>query len=93
MSAILLKNIKNTLFFCFVFAGELLGMEYLYSQTGKALTPVLQNPVEEARLVEEINDDDIQDEGFEEETVVEMNEYIRHENGLGVKKVRRILSL
>ena len=79
MSAILLKNIKNTLF-CFVFAGEFLGMEYLYSQTGKALTPVLQNPVEENRLVEEINDDDIQDEGFEEDTTEDITVPVLHED-------------
>ncbi|XP_029983710.1 uncharacterized protein LOC115414634 [Sphaeramia orbicularis] len=50
------------------YTGELLGMEYLYSQTGKTLTPVLQNPEEEDRLVEEVNDEDIEDAGFEEET-------------------------
>ncbi|XP_059907238.1 uncharacterized protein LOC132457178 isoform X2 [Gadus macrocephalus] len=60
--------------------GELFGMEYLYSQTGKALTPVLQNPVEEARLVEEINDDDIQDEGFEEETTEDITVPVLHED-------------
>lgn len=42
-------------------------MEYLYSQTGKTLTPVLQNPEEEDRLVEGVRDEDIEDEGFEEE--------------------------
>ncbi|XP_051250998.1 uncharacterized protein LOC127360601 isoform X1 [Dicentrarchus labrax] len=47
--------------------GELLGMEYLYNQTGKTLSPVLQNPEEEDRLVEEVSDEDVQDEGFEEE--------------------------
>ncbi len=51
----------------FNLVGELLGMEYLYSQTGKTLTPVLQNPEEEDRLVEHVNDQDLQDEGFEEE--------------------------
>ncbi|CAL8350677.1 unnamed protein product [Arctogadus glacialis] len=55
-------------------------MEYLYSQTGKALTPVLQNPVEEARLVEEINDDDIQDEGFEEENTEDITVPVLHED-------------
>ncbi|XP_030195053.1 uncharacterized protein LOC115530022 [Gadus morhua] len=55
-------------------------MEYLYSQTGKALTSVLQNPVEEARLVEEINDDDIQDEGFEEETTEDITVPVLHED-------------
>ena len=55
-------------------------MEYLYSQTGKALTPVLQNPVEEARLVEEINDDDLQDEGFEEETTEDITVPVLHED-------------
>lgn len=44
-------------------------MEYLYSQTGKVLTPVLQNPEEEDRLVEQVDDKDVHDEGFEEETV------------------------
>ncbi len=42
-------------------------MEYLYSQTGKTLTPVLQNPEAEDRLVEEVDDQDLQDEGFQEE--------------------------
>lgn len=56
-------------FFCFVFEGELLGMEYLYSQTGKTLTLVLQNPEEEDRLVEDVDDEDAQDEGFEEENM------------------------
>ncbi|KAE8277250.1 hypothetical protein D5F01_LYC24890 [Larimichthys crocea] len=51
------------------YTGELLGMEYLYSQTGKELTPVLQNPEEEDRLVEEVNDEDFQDEGFVEESM------------------------
>ncbi|XP_030202066.1 uncharacterized protein LOC115534917 [Gadus morhua] len=55
-------------------------MEYLYSQTGKALTQVLQNPVEEARLVEEINDDDLQDEGFEEETTEDFTVPVLHED-------------
>ncbi|KAL0151191.1 hypothetical protein M9458_053382 [Cirrhinus mrigala] len=40
-------------------------MEYLYSQTGKTLTPVLQNPEEEVRLVEEVDDQDLQDEGVQ----------------------------
>ncbi|KAK0141506.1 hypothetical protein N1851_021392 [Merluccius polli] len=60
--------------------GELLGMEYLYSQTGKALTPVLQNPVEEAMLVEEINDEDIQDEGFEDENTEDITVPVLHED-------------
>ena len=55
-------------------------MEYLYSHTGKALTPVFQNPVEEARLVEEIYDDDIQDEGFEEETTEDITVPVLHED-------------
>ena len=55
-------------------------MEYLYSQTGKALTPVLQNPVEEARLVEEINDDDLKDEGFEEATTEDFTVPVLHED-------------
>ncbi len=59
------QNIKNPPHFNLVC--ELLGMEYLYSQTGKTLTPVLQNPEEEDRLVEQVNDQELQDEGFEEE--------------------------
>ena len=55
-------------------------MEYLYSQTGKALTPVLQNPAEEARLVEEIDDDDIEDEGFEEEHTEDITVPVLHED-------------
>lgn len=54
---------------CFVwcsFAGELLGMEYLYSQSGKSLT-VMDNPEEEDRLVEQMDDEVVQDEGFVEE--------------------------
>ncbi|CAL8317393.1 unnamed protein product [Merluccius merluccius] len=49
-------------------------MEYLYSQTGKALTPVLQNPLEE------INVDDIQDEGFEEENTEDITVPVLHED-------------
>ncbi|XP_052427031.1 uncharacterized protein LOC127969237 isoform X1 [Carassius gibelio] len=45
---------------------ELLGMEYLYSQIGKNLTPVPQKPEEEDRLVEEVDDKNLQDEGFKE---------------------------
>ncbi|RVE68755.1 hypothetical protein OJAV_G00094820 [Oryzias javanicus] len=49
--------------------GEFLGIEYLYSQTGKTLTPMLQTPEEEDRLVESVSDKDLQDEGFGEDTV------------------------
>ncbi|KAL1246543.1 hypothetical protein QQF64_034588 [Cirrhinus molitorella] len=49
------------------FTGELLGIEYLYSQTGRTLTPVFQNPEDEDRLLEEVDDQDLQDEGFDEE--------------------------
>ena len=61
--------IRMLSFFWFVFEGELLGMEYLYSQTGRTLAPVLHNPEEEEedRLVELIDDDDVQDEGFEDD--------------------------
>ncbi|RVE70982.1 hypothetical protein OJAV_G00069920 [Oryzias javanicus] len=51
------------------YTGEFLGIEYLYSQTGKTLTPMLQTPEEEDRLVESVSDKDLQDEGFEEDTV------------------------
>ncbi|XP_060774463.1 uncharacterized protein LOC132884641 [Neoarius graeffei] len=51
-----------------VYTGELLAIEYLYSQTGISLTPTLHNQEEEDQLVEDIDDEDIEDEGFEEET-------------------------
>ncbi|CAM4568842.1 unnamed protein product [Leuciscus chuanchicus] len=60
--------------------GELLGIEYLYSQTGKTLTPVLQNPEEEDRLVEEIDDQDLQDEGFEEDITEDITVPVLYEN-------------
>lgn len=41
-------------------------MEYLYSQSGKSLT-VMDNPEEEDRLVEQMSDEVVQDEGFVEE--------------------------
>lgn len=44
----------------------MLGIEYLYSQTGRTLT-VIENPAEEDRLVDQINDEEVQDEGFVEE--------------------------
>ena len=57
-------------FFLFFFSpGELLVMEYLYSQNGKERTPVLQNPEEEVRLVVEVNDEDFQNGGFVEESM------------------------
>lgn len=68
------------LFFFFFSLGELLGMEYLYSQTGKVLTPVLQNPEEEDRLVEEVNDEDFQDEGFEEESMEDITVPVLYED-------------
>ncbi|XP_036943164.1 uncharacterized protein LOC119012987 [Acanthopagrus latus] len=62
------------------YTGELLGMEYLYSQTGKELTPVLQNPEEEDRLVEEVNDEDFQDEGFVEESMEDITVPVLYED-------------
>ncbi|KAL2094650.1 hypothetical protein ACEWY4_009369 [Coilia grayii] len=67
-------------FFCFIFVGELLGMEYLYRQTGKTLTQVLQNPEEEDRLVEEVNDENIQDEGFVEEIIEDITVPVLYED-------------
>nr|XP_055076380.1 uncharacterized protein LOC129455637 [Misgurnus anguillicaudatus] len=64
------------------YTGELLGMEYLYSQTGKTLTPVLQNPEEEDRLVEEVDDQDLQDEGFEEEIMEDITVPVLYEDDL-----------
>jgi len=55
-------------------------MEYLYSQAGNTLTPVLQNPEEEDRLVGEVNDEDVQDEGFEEETMNDITVPVLHED-------------
>lgn len=55
-------------------------MEYLYSQTGKSLSPVLQNPEEEDRLVEAINDEDIEDEGFAEEIAEDITVPLLHED-------------
>ena len=55
-------------------------MEYLYSQTGKELTPVLQNPEEEDRLVEEVNDEDFKDEGFVEESVEDITVPVLYED-------------
>ncbi|XP_042627584.1 uncharacterized protein LOC109091091 [Cyprinus carpio] len=62
------------------YTGELLGMEYLYSQTGKTLTPVLQNPEEEDRLVEEVDDQDLQDEGFEEASMEDITVPVLYED-------------
>ncbi|KAI7814833.1 hypothetical protein IRJ41_024093, partial [Triplophysa rosa] len=58
---------------------EFLGREYLYSQTGKTLTPVLQNPEEEDRL-EEVDDQDLQDEGFEEEIMEDITVPVLYED-------------
>ena len=66
--------------FLFWFLGELLGMEYLYSQTGKTLTPVLQNSEEEDRLVEEVNDEDAHDEGFEEQAMEDITVPVLYED-------------
>lgn len=55
-------------------------MEYLYSQTGKTLTPVLQNPEEEDRLVEEVDDQDLQDEGFEEASMEDITVPVLYED-------------
>ncbi len=54
-------------------------MEYLYSQTGKTLTPVLQNPEEEDRLVAEVDDQDLQDKGFEEEIMEDITVPVLYE--------------
>ncbi|XP_078787330.1 uncharacterized protein LOC101160338 isoform X2 [Oryzias latipes] len=52
------------------YTGELLGIEYLYSQTGKTSTAMLQTPEEEEdRLLERVDDQDFQDEGFGEDTM------------------------
>lgn len=58
----------------------MLGIEYLYSQTGKTLTPVLQNPEEEDRLVEEVDDQDLLDEGFEEESMEDITVPVLYED-------------
>lgn len=55
-------------------------MEYLYSQTGKTLTPVLQNPEEEDRLVQEVNDEDVKDEGFVEDTMEDITVPVLYED-------------
>ncbi|XP_073802863.1 uncharacterized protein [Danio rerio] len=55
-------------------------MEHLYSQTGKTLTPVLQNPEEEDRLVEEVHDEDLQDDGFEEEIMEDITVPVLYED-------------
>ncbi|KAK7880493.1 hypothetical protein WMY93_032875 [Mugilogobius chulae] len=48
------------------YTGELLGIEYLYSQTGASLT-VVETPAEEDRLVDQLPDEHVlQDEGFVE---------------------------
>ncbi|XP_052441435.1 uncharacterized protein LOC127980900 [Carassius gibelio] len=62
------------------YTGELLGIEYLYSQTGKTLTPMLQNPVEEERLVEEVDDQDLLDEWFEEESMEDITVPVLYED-------------
>ncbi|KAL1264929.1 hypothetical protein QQF64_002956 [Cirrhinus molitorella] len=62
------------------FTGELLGIEYLYSQTGKTLTAVPQNPEEEDRLVEEVDDQDLEDEGFEEEIMEDITVPVLYED-------------
>ncbi|KAL1269659.1 hypothetical protein QQF64_031948 [Cirrhinus molitorella] len=59
---------------------ELLGIEYLYSQTGKTLTAVPQNPEEEDRLVEEVDDQDLEDEGFEEEIMEDITVPVLYED-------------
>nr|XP_021331245.1 uncharacterized protein LOC103910727 isoform X2 [Danio rerio] len=55
-------------------------MEHLYSQTGKTQTPVLQNPEEEDRLVEEVHDEDLQDDGFEEEIMEDITVPVLYED-------------
>ncbi|KAM8726231.1 uncharacterized protein AB9X84_002750 isoform 2-T6 [Acanthopagrus schlegelii] len=71
---------------------ELLGMEYLYSQTGKELTPVLQNP-EEDRLVEEVNDEDFQDKGFVEESMEDITFPVLYEDDPSCALQSRLSSL
>lgn len=58
-------------------------MEYLYIQTGKTLTPVLQNPEEEDRLVEQVDDQDLQDEGFEDEITEDITVPVLYEDDPG----------
>ncbi|XP_019953452.2 uncharacterized protein [Paralichthys olivaceus] len=62
------------------YTGELLGMEYLYSQADKTLTPVLQNSEEEDRLVEEVNDEDAHDVGFEEQAMEDITVPVLYED-------------
>ncbi len=45
-----------------------------------ALTPVLQNPEEEDRLVEQVNDQELQDEGFEEEILEDITVPVLYED-------------
>lgn len=58
-------------------------MEYLYIQTGKTLTPVLQNSEEEDRLVEQVDDQDLQDEGFEDEITEDITVPVLYEDDPG----------
>lgn len=68
--ALNVTTVLTALVFFFICVGELLGIEYLYNQTGKTLTPMLQTPEEEEdRQVERVSDQDLQDEGFEEDIV------------------------
>ncbi|XP_057697757.1 uncharacterized protein LOC130919232 isoform X2 [Corythoichthys intestinalis] len=69
------KVLKKSLDECFqrpgAYTGELLGMEYLYSQTGKSLTD-MENPEDEDRLVEQMDDEEVQDECFLEEELIDL---------------------
>ncbi|KAM4562525.1 uncharacterized protein PAE49_010963 [Odontesthes bonariensis] len=50
-----------------VYTGELLGMDYLYSQTGKALQDVHPDSEETEALLEDVGtEEELEDEGFEE---------------------------
>ncbi len=51
-------------------------------ESGRTTTvgPVLQNPEEEDRLVEQVNDQDLQDEGFEEEILEDITVPVLYED-------------
>ncbi|MED6270924.1 hypothetical protein CHARACLAT_015092 [Characodon lateralis] len=53
-------------------------MEYLYSQSGQSLT-VMNNPEEEDRLVEQLDDEAVNDEGFVEEELVDLTVPVLYE--------------
>ncbi|MEQ2163300.1 hypothetical protein GOODEAATRI_028672, partial [Goodea atripinnis] len=60
------------------YSRELLGMEYLYSQSGQSLT-VMDNPEEEDRLVEQLDDEVVNDEGFVEEELEDLTVPVLYE--------------